>query len=89
MNEKTLGGILAKPVKEWKTGCGSQANICFSDKRLSAVWNGVSLSYLASLILILNGIMASFYRVYEERCLLLQMFIKNLKTAGFLRAKSS
>lgn len=56
---------------------------------LSAVWNSVLLSHLASLVLILNEIVASFYRVYEEQCLVLQVFAKNVKTAGFQRATLS
>ncbi len=71
-----------------RDAAAKQTSVC-TDKWLSAVWNSVPLSHLASLVLILNEIMASFYRVYEEQCLVLQMSIKNLKTAGFLREKSS
>lgn len=80
---KDFGGNFGKAWERVENGMRQPS------KHLSAVWNSVPLSHLASLALILNEIMTSFYRVYKEQCLVLQMFIKNLKTAGFLRAKLS
>ncbi len=73
--KRLLGEIWQNLRKSGKQDAAAKQTSVCADKRLSAVCNGVPLSYLASLVLILNEIMASFYRAYEEQCLVLQMFI--------------
>lgn len=68
-----------------RDAAAKQTSVC-SDKWLSAVWNSVPLSLLASLVLMLNEIMVFFYRtvfnitnihlVFYEFVLDFHMFVK-------------